>query len=217
VRFLESWAILPPLDLIRLVILPAVLALALVLPGRRAARGASLGVAVAVLLAPDFVGGGWRSAAWAALWAAIAWVAGSGPRVRAPSGARGAWLEAGGIGIMLVVVLMVLLVAGVARQGLADETARRASYGLLVLGLGLLHLVVRVNIRRAAVAWGAIGLGLQVLQGAAAASMLHEPPAPPAAVIAAVAIAIALAQRLSSTRLRIGAGARVTDAHDLHD
>ena len=105
----------------------------------------------------------------------------------------------------------------VARQDLSPEDARRASYGALVMVVGIIHLMLRRHARRAGVAFASLGLGLQVLEGAARSAQVPETLVPGGAVLLATAIAAALATRVAVIREHIAGTAWVSDAHDLHD
>jgi hypothetical protein len=156
--------------------------------------------------------------AWTLLWAGVAWRAGAGGRaVRNPVAARPGGVESGTVGLLLGLVLLALLVAAVARQDLSPEDGRRASYGLLVMCLGLLHLMLRRDALRATVAFAALGLGLQVLEAAARATLLAPEARDPGHVLVATAAAVALADRLARVRQQDAGSAWVSDAHDLHD
>ena len=114
-------------------------------------------------------------------------------------------------------VVLGLLIAAVARQDLSPEDGRRASYGLLLLGLGLLHLMLRRHVRRAIVGFGALGLGFQVLDGAARGAQVALGALAQGPPLLATTIAVALAIRLARGRERHASSAWVSDAHDLHD
>jgi lipopolysaccharide export LptBFGC system permease protein LptF len=89
--------------------------------------------------------------------------------------------------------------------------------GLLLIGLGVLHLMLRRHVRRAAIAFAAMGLGLQVLDGVARSAQIAGSAPPTAAVWLATAIAVALVIKLGRARERYARGPWVSDAHDLHD
>jgi hypothetical protein len=198
---------------------PAVLlAASAFVPGRRIARG----IAATFALFMPFMGEAgprWPiGAGWALLWAGVAWRAGAGGRaVRNRVAARPGGAESGMVGLLLGLVLLALLVGAVARQGLSPEAGRRASYGLLIMCLGLLHLMLRRDALRATVAFAALGLGLQVLAAAARATLLAPEAHDPGHVLVATAVAVALADRLARVRQQDAGSAWVSDAHDLHD
>jgi len=157
VRFLDAWTELPFLDLIRW-LLPAGFMVALVLlPGRAVARAGALGTAIGLLASPELLPMPWLRAGWAALWAILAWRLQSPP---APGSVRRAGIvETGTVGLLLALALLGLLFTAIARQDLPHDDGRRASYGLLVLCLGLLHLMLRRHTVRAALALAMLGSG----------------------------------------------------------
>ena len=217
-QFLESWTELAPLDLLRLLTPAAFLAAMAFLPGVRIARVAALGVALMIPFLRELGATPWLSAAWCALWLLVAWGAGAPDGgAQRPLAARRGGLEAGTVGLMLGLALLALLIASVARQDLAPEDARRASYGALILALGLIHLMTRGHARRAGVAFASLGLGLQVLDGAARAAQVPQTLPSGGTVLLATAIAVALAMRMAVSRERLAGTAWVSDAHDLHD
>jgi hypothetical protein len=134
------------------------------------------------------------------------------PRAAPP----GAW-ESGAVGLLVGLALLMLMVASLARQDLEPVVGRRVVMALLLLGLGVLHLMLRGHVRRAAIAFGALGLGLQVLDGTARGSR-------------AGGLGARARRRVARDRGGGGAGAEarpraralrgspwVSDAHDLHD
>ena len=163
-HFLDSWTELSPLDLGRLLLPAACVALCILLPGRRVARIAAAGVALSVLLLREI--GAWPLiAAWSAVWALVAWRAGAATSRTGPaSTTRVGGVESGAVGLMLGVALLALLVAAVARQKLSPEGGRRASWGLLAT-LIVLALVGRVALGRPGAAGGAWGRGARELPG----------------------------------------------------
>ena len=70
-----------------------------------------------------------------------------------------------------------------ARLDLDGELTRRASGGVLLVALGLVHLMLRRHAVRAAAAFAAMGLGLQLLDGAVRAVVVGG--AAPAGLVAA--------------------------------
>lgn len=178
---------------------------------------AALGLALTIPFLRELALPGFLTAAWAVLWLVIAWRAGvpeQGGRPRSTT--IGVVLETGAIGMLLGLVLLTLLVAAVARQDMAPEDARRASYGVLLLGLGLLHLMIRRHARRAAIGFAALGLGLQVLDGAARGAQVL-PASTAGGVLVSAWVATVLALRIADARERHAGSVWVTDAHDLHD
>lgn len=193
--------------------------LAALLPGRRVSRAAAIAVAVAVgaldeLAAPPLVRAG-----WVALWLWVAWSAGaeSHANAKAHPRRRSAGLEAGAVALPLAAGLLLLLLAALSRQVLAPPDARRASLGALLVGAGLLHLMLRRHIRRAQVAFGALGLGLELLAATVRAEDVLHAGAPAGAALAGAAGAAALAHRIAGARERFAGSPLVGDAHELHD
>lgn len=217
-RFFDSWTEFPLLDLIRLLAPVVFLAAATFLPGLRIARLAALGVALAIPLMRELGASALLTLGWCALWLLVAWGAGvPSAQAKRPLASREGGLEAGTVGLLLGVILVALLIAAVARQDLSPEDARRASCGALILALGLIHLMTRGHARRAGVGFASLGLGLQVLDGAARAAQVPQTLPPEGAVLLATAIAVALALRIAVSRERLAGTAWVSDAHDLHD
>jgi hypothetical protein len=216
VHFLDAWSSLPPLDLARLLLPVGALALATLAPGPVPARIAALIVTADLPflreLGPPLV-----IAGWVTLWLAIAWWAGPpGPAARAGSGPSHPGVEPGAVGLLVSIALLVLLVAALARHDMDADPARRAGAAVALVGVGLAHLMVRRHVRRAAVGFGALGLGLQLLDSLARASVLGVPSAS-FAILLATAAAVALAIRLGAARARVAGSEWVSDAHDLHD
>lgn len=213
-HFTDTWTELQAFDLVRLLAPVALLLTSLLVPGRFATRPAAALVAVAMAWLPE-LGPPPLIAGWVLLWLFVAWQAGAAHRQAAPRPAGGA--ESGIVGFGVGLALLALLIAGVARQDLAPEDGRRASWGLLVLGIGLLHLMVRRHAQRALVGFAAMGLGLQMLHGAAGAAELPEALPGGAFVLVATAVSAALLTRIARARERVAGSAWIGDAHDLHD
>jgi len=215
VHFTDTWTELLALDLARLLAPVVLLLFTLFLPGRFVARPAAFLLALTVLWLPE-LGPPFQVAGWALLWLFVAWRSGSygrpGTAARPAGGA-----EPGLVGFGVGLALLALLIAGVARQDLAPEDGRRASWGLLVLGLGLLHLMVRRHAQRALVGFAAMGLGLQMLHGVARGAELPGAIPGNGLVLTATAVAVALLTRISGGRERVTGSAWISDAHDLHD
>ncbi len=216
-QFVHAWTSLSPLDLLRLLAAPAFLLLAVIVPGRAAARVAAIGIAAALpylrelaLPLPLFAG-------WLVLWLAIAVLAGrgEGPVPAAPAGRPGGF-EPGTVGLMVGGSLLLVLLAAVARQDLDPDPARRATLAVILIALGLVHLMVRRHAFRAAMAFGAYGLGMELIESLARGRELVPRPAGPW-VLVATAAAVALAARIAGEREALAGNAWVSDAHDLHD
>lgn len=216
-HFLDAWIHLAPSDLARLILAPASLALAIVLPGRRPSAAACFGLAAAALITPGAEG--WlHRAAWALLWL---WLASAilraSPDPPSDPTVRRGGVESGAVGLLLGFALMLLLIAAVARQNLDEAPARDSSYALFLITLGLLHLMLRRHVLRAAVAVGAMGLGLDHLVRAAEAQQIPGAAVPALGVWIGTTLAVALVLRIGRLRLEGGGGAWVSGAHDLHD
>ena len=218
-RFLDSWAQLPPADLLAWFLPIGLMALLVFLPGRVVARVGTLGVAVALAMTPALVDPPSLRLAWIALWALLAWgVYGEPAPRRVPGrGRRTGLLETGVVGLLLGAAVLTLLVVAVARQNLPADAGRRASYGILILVLGLLHLMLRRHTVRLAIGLAMLGLGLQIIERVAAAGLLAGADGPGFSILLATTIGCALAVRAGRTRVRVAASPWVGDAHDLHD
>jgi len=217
VHFLDAWAALPRLDLLRFVVPAALLLFAVLAPGRVMARLATLGLAVAL---PFLRGSGvsvWVTVGWVLLWLAIAWRAGLPPGRPARSGARWGGLESGTVGLLLGAALLALLIAGVARLDLDAALTRQCSFGVLLVNLGFLHLMVRRHAVRAATAFAAMGIGLQLLQDAVRTVVTTGGAPPDGLPLVATTLAVVLAARIGAGRILTAGSAWVGDAHDLHD
>ena len=233
-HFLDAWTRLAALDLARLLAAPFFVALSIALPGRRAAALSCLGLAAAALIVPGVgaanspAASSWFGAltpaaliariAWTLLWLALAaTVARATEDPPSDPSARRGGLESGTVGLLLGFALLLLLVAAVARQNLEERSSREASYALLLIVLGLVHLMLRRHVLRATIAFGAMGMGLDRIARAADAEQLPGSSTPALAVWIATALAFALVARIARLRLRGGGGAWVSGAHDLHD
>jgi hypothetical protein len=217
-RLLSAWAELGTVTAFVVFAVPALLAFAAFTPGRWVARWTAVGLAYAVL----HLGGlglerelRWG---WSLLWLLAAWRLGvrRPPRPKDSATRRGG-LESGTIGLLLAAALLVLLIGAVARQDLDPDASRRASFGLLLMVLGLLHLMLRRDALRAMLAFGSLGLGLQVLHGGAVDLLLPSAPEHPLGILIGAALALALVDRLTRTRMLATGSPWVSDAHDLHD
>ncbi len=217
-HFLDAWRELALPDLVRLLAPLLLVAAATVLPGARTVRVIAL--AIAALLpglremgAPPLV-----TAGWCALWLAIAWRgSGAGDTEPAPIVGRRGVFETGTLGLAVGAAMLAMLVAAVARQDMSPEDSRRASCGVLLVGAGLLHLMLRRHARRAAVGFAAMGLGLQVLDGAARGAQVQLALPSAAWPLVATALAVLLVLRVAAARERWAGSPWVPDAHDLHD
>jgi hypothetical protein len=217
-HFLDSWTELPLHALARLMLPAAMLAASMLLPGRRIARLTAALVAIAVLFLDELGLPLALRVPWAVLWAIVAWRAGVAPSPRPGVAAwRPGGVESGAVGLLLALALLALLVAAVARQDLSPDFSRRASYGLLLMCLGLLHLMLRRDVMRATVGFASLGIGLQVLERAARSTLLPESAPNPALVLLSTAIVVGLTARLAHVRERDAGSSWVSEAHDLHD
>ena len=216
-RFLSAWAELGTSPLLFILAVPVLLAIVAFLPGRGAARWTAAALSYCMLHLGGVGLEGFVRVGWVVLWALVAWRVGAPRPPRPASTPRVGGIESGTIGLLLAAGLLVLLVAAVARDDLEPDPARRASYGIALLVLGLLHLMLRRDALRAMLAFGSLGLGLQVLNGAARDVLIPGEPSEPRAILLAAAVALALADRLTRMRQRAVGSAWVSDAHDLHD
>jgi hypothetical protein len=218
VHFLDAWRELSAIDLVRLLAPAGLLILATVLPGARVVRASAIGVALFLPGLRELASTAWQVAGWIALWLFIAWRAtGEREGEQEPLSPSRGMFEAGTVSLALGAMLVLLLIVAVGRQDLSPEDVRRASWGLLVLGVGLLHLMLRRHARRSALAFGAMGLGLQVLDGTARGAQVQTGPESGGVVLAATALAVVMVLRIASARERHAGSPWVHDAHDLHD
>src|SRR5262249_39600712 len=163
---LDAWTLIAPEDFARLLLAPACVILSIVLPGRRGSGIACVGLAVAALIAPDPAGQPLLAtfaerSAWAALWVALAGAVTRLPPDPDRVGAlRRGGMESGTVGLLLGLALLTLLVAALARADLDERLSRESSYALLLISLGLIHLMLRRHVLRAAVAFATLGFGL---------------------------------------------------------
>jgi len=188
---------------------------ATLLPGRVLARGASLVCAASVLLLDEMAVPWWARAMWVLLWLAIAWQAERSDLLPRPPRRRG--FEAGAVALPLGLALLALMLAAVWRQTFQPDDARRASLGALLIGLGLLHLMMRRHVRRASLAIGGLGVGLELLTASARAADVAREGAPAGAALLATALAILIVARIAEGRERYAGSAFVSDAHELQD
>ena len=216
-HFLDAWAALPRLDLLRFAAPAALLLVAVLVPGRVMARLATLGLAASLPFLPGAGASAWVTVGWVLLWLAIAWLAGLPSSRTARSGARWGGLESGAVGLLLGAALLALLIAVVARLDLGAALTRQCSFGVLLVGLGFLHLMLRRHAVRAATAFAAMGLGLQLLQGAVRAVVTTGGAPPEGLPLVATVLVVVLAARIGAARNNTAGSAWVSDAHDLHD
>jgi len=218
VHFLDAWRELSAVDLVRLLAPAALLIAATTLPGARIVRIAGIGVALLLPGLRELASPGLQVAGWCALWLFLAWRA-TGERegeMEPLTSSRGLF-ETSTISLFLGAVLALMLVIAVGRQDLSPEDARRASWGILVLMVGILHLMLRRHARRAAVGFGAMGLGLQVLDGAARGAQIPMGLAPSGSILVGTALAVLIVLRIARARELHAGSPWVHDAHDLHD
>jgi len=217
-HLLEAWTTLGPFHLARLLALPGAVLVATLLPGRVLAHGAALVCALAVGLLGELAVPWWVQAAWVVLWLVIAWQAGMPERADLlPQPPRRRGLEAGAVALPLGIALLALMLAAVWRQTFQPDDARRASLGALLLGLGLMHLMMRRHVRRAALAIGGLGVGLELLTASGRAADVAHEGAPAGAALIASALAILIVVRIAGGRERYAGSAFVSDAHELQD
>ncbi len=217
VHFLDAWAALPLPELLRFAVPAALLLVAVLAPGRVPARLTALGLAAAIPFLPGSGGSAWVTAGWVLLWLAIAWRAGRPSWRAGRSGARLGGIESGTVGLLLGASSLALLLAGVARLDLDAAATRQCSFGVLLVSLGFLHLMLRRHAVRAATAFAAMGLGLQLLQAAVRVVATAGSAPPEGLPLAASALAVALTVRVGAARLATAGSPWVSEAHDLHD
>lgn len=217
-RFLEVWRQLDANELVRLLLPVALLTVAIFLPGRRPARIVAFAVAVSLTIAEGVAPEGGLRIAWVGLWLAIAWLAGAGggPARRNP-GARPGGFESWTVGLPLGLVFLTLLIVAIAREALPPAGVRRATFGVLLVGVGILHLMLRRDALRAVVAFGALGMGLDALDHVAGRALLPGERISPWAMLLGTALSVTLAARLAHVRRHDAGTAWVSDAHDLND
>lgn len=214
----DAWTSLGTLDLFRLLGIPAAVLVAALLPGRGPARAAALAIALAAALLAELPDPWFVRAGWPVVWLLVAWQAGvAGGAGAARSGSRRVTFESGLLALTLGLGLVVMLLVAASRQALAPPVARLASLGTLVVGLGLLHLMLRRHVRRALVAFASLGLGLELLAAAARSADATDCGAPPGAALAGTLVALALTHRIAGSRERFAGTPFVSDAHELHD
>ena len=217
-HLLEAWTSLGPFHLARLLALPGATLVATLLPGRQLARGSALVCGAGVVLLAEMAVPWWVRAAWGLLWLAVAWQAGLPERPDlSPRPPRRRALEAGAVALPLGLALLALMLAAVWRQTFEPDDARRASLGALLVGLGLLHLMMRRHVRRAALAIGALGVGLELLTAAARAADVAHEGAPAGSALLATALGITIVTRIADGRERYAGSVFVSDAHELQD
>ena len=217
-HFLDAWSELSIADTIRLMAPLALLTISAFLPGQRVGQVTALGIAAFIPMLRELGAGPALSTAWMLLWLLLAlWRSRTEESARRPLARTGGVLETGTVGLALGLILGLLLIAAVARQDMSSEETRRASHGAALLVLGILHLMLRRHIRRAMTGFAAMGLGLQMLDGAAQDAQIQPAPTSSGALLAATWVAVAIALRLAIARERHAGTPWVSDAHDLHD
>jgi hypothetical protein len=155
---------------------------------------------------------------WAALWLVVAITLHRGARagMRRPVERTGGF-ESTLTGLVLGVPFFALMAVAIARQDLPLPATHMTTAGALYVTLGLIHLMVRRHILRAALGWGFVGVGLQAFQSATAVTLPATLAPHPAAMLIATAVALALVLRIGLLRARWAGSAWLSDAHDLHD
>jgi hypothetical protein len=216
-HFVDAWLELGALDLLRLVATLSLFAVPVFLPGARATSLAAprrRPVSIVALWgsAPPLV-----IAGCCALWLALGWRLVRTPGGLRPAAERAAGLESGVIGLALGASLVALLLAAIAREDLAPAPTRQTSYALGIMGMGLLHLMLRRHAARAAFGIAALGLGLQLLSAAAREAEVPLPSHGLATPLLAAALVVALVLRVGESRERFAGSPWVGDAHLLHD
>lgn len=223
-QIFDAWVSLAPGEFARLLGIPALLLVAALLPGRGVVRVAGAVVAVLVLRSPELGASAPVALGWSALWALVAWLGAgagaSGANAELPPAGTSRLrhgVESGVIALPLGVALVGLMLAALARQQLDPIDARRATVGALVLGAGLLHLMLRRHVRRATLAFAAVGLGLELLASSARAMDAAGEGAPAGAALLGTALVTTLVLRLGHARERFARSPLVSDAHELRD
>lgn len=217
-HFLDAWSELTLADTIRLLAPLLLLTISAFLPGQRVGQVTALGVAASIPMLRELGAGPMLSTAWMLLWLLLAlWRSRAEESAARPLARAGGMLETGTVGLALGLILGLLLIAAVARQDMSAEETRRASNGAALLVMGILHLMLRRHIRRAMTGFAAMGLGLQMLDGAAQDAQIQPAPTSAGALLMATWVAVAIALRLAIARERHAGTAWVSDAHDLHD
>ena len=217
-HFLDAWLELAPLDVVRLLGPLALLVASTFIPGRRVSRLAALGVAVAILPLRELAAPPLLSVGCVALWLVLVMLPAEPEEAARKPLARGRGVvESGAVGLLLGLALGLLLMTAVARQDMSHEETRRASLGAAFLVVGFLHLMLRRHLRRALAGFATLGLGLQILNGAAQGAQLDPSAGTGAGVLVAAWLAVLLGLRVAAARERYAGSVWVSDAHDLHD
>ncbi|TMQ69438.1 MAG: hypothetical protein E6K80_11670 [Candidatus Eisenbacteria bacterium] len=218
-HFLDAWLEVSPLVLARLLAPLGLLIASAFLPGLRVGQVTAIGVALTLPWLRELAAPPWVIGAWVLLWLLIgSWR----PRdteesARQPLARSSGVAETHTVGLALGLALTLLLIAAVARQDMSADDTRRASLGAALLSIGILHLMLRRHIRRAMTGFAAMGLGLQILEGAAQRAEVGPDPTSAMALLVATWLGVGLALRLAIARERYAGTAWVSDAHDLHD
>ena len=109
------------------------------------------------------------------------------------------------------------MLAAVWRQTFEPDDARRASLGALLVGLGLLHLMMRRHVRRAPIAWARWASGSSCSPRPRAPWTSRTRARPRAARCWRQHSAITIVTRIADARERYAGSPFVTDAHELQD
>ena len=216
-HFLDAWIELSPFDAVRLLGPLALLVASTFIPGRRVSRLAALGVAVAILPLRELAAPPIVSMAWVALWLLLVLLPGEPGESGKPLARGRGVVESGAVGVLLGVALGLLLMTAVARQDMSHEETRRASLGAAFLVVGILQLMLRRHLRRALSGFATLGLGLQILHGAAQGAQLDPDPGIAFGLLVATWLTVVLGLRVATARERYAGSGWVSDAHDLHD
>jgi hypothetical protein len=216
VHFLDAWLDLSGFELGRLTALIVVCAAPVLVRGARAASLAAKILALLVPLvllsrAPIALAAGW-GLLWLAAGARFQRELAADADAPVPTG-----FESAAVALGLGLALVALLIAGVARQNLPPHASRVTGTAVALLGLGIMHLMLRRHASRAAFGVAAMGLGLQLLDLAAREAELDGGARPHGAVLLGTAIAVALMIRVGESRTAHSGSALVSDAHMLHD
>jgi hypothetical protein len=216
VHFLDAWLDLSGFELGRLTALIVVCAAPVFVRG---AKAASLAAKILALLVPLVLLARAPialAAGWGLLWLAAGVRFQRERPVEADTpGAAG--FESAAVALGLGLALVALLIAGVARQNLSAHATRITATAVTLLGLGIMHLMLRRHAARAAFGVATMGLGLELLDLAARGAELDGGARPHGAVLLGTAFAVALMIRVGESRAEHAGSASVGDAHMLHD
>jgi hypothetical protein len=212
-----TWADLSTGDLTLWFLPAAVLAVSLLLPGRRVALASAVAVAVATPLIPEHDMPWPLLLAWMGLWITVAIVLAKARRPAQRWTGKPSGFESGAVGLMLGAALLALLIAAIVRQRLPIEYGLRSALGVSLIAIGLLHLMLRRDSMRAVIAFAALGFGIQWLDLTARQVLLPIERRGAWVTLLVTVLAVGLMARIAYARQREAGSSWVSDAHDLHD